>query len=502
MVLIVIVALVLLGGVLFVLGTVKVTAVSVDRERATNDALARAKDALIAYAVSHSARPGSLPCPDVNDDGLVTNPQDVDGTGACVNLIGRLPWKALGLPDLRDDAGERLWYAVSNDFREGNALALNSDTAYRAGNLSLTLAGTTPASNLAAIVIAPGPVLRRTDARMQTRGCGAACNPMDFLDIDAGEDNADANRTLVAAPRSNTFNDRLLPVFSDDIMRLVERRAAREFAQRLRDYYDLWDTTATVTGANKGFYPYAVAFGDPYTAQVGTNGTTSGLLPMATTPLTWSGASLGCAGNGTVTLDCNTVVICIMGICIPNLSGRIDNVATRFVDPPTPANVQVVLGLALGGNATWTMDKANRRLNFSYGGFVAAGNIHIRVTAPTPSGTWLAASPWLTANNWHQSAYYALSSGYAIDGNHACGGAAPACLTIANTAAPNNDKHAVIVMTGRSLTAAGQTARPVAPLPAALVEFFEGANADGTLTAFEANARTASFNDTPIAVRP
>ncbi len=28
--------------------------------------------------------------------------------------LGRLPWKTLGLPDLRDAFGERLWYAVSS----------------------------------------------------------------------------------------------------------------------------------------------------------------------------------------------------------------------------------------------------------------------------------------------------------------------------------------------------------------------------------------------------
>jgi type II secretory pathway pseudopilin PulG len=526
MVLIIVVALVLLGGVLFVLSTVKVTAVSVERNRATNEALAKAKDALIAYAVSHGARPGSLPCPDANDDGEAKSAEDYDAaTGACNSLIGRLPWKTLGLADLRDDAGERLWYAVSGDFREGNALALNSDTAYRAANVSLTLAGTTPASNLAALVFSPGAVLKRSDGVQQTRGCTVGincdasfkctsvpasntpkCNPANFLDLDTGEDNADTvNRTFIAAARSTTFNDRLLPIFSDDIMRLVERRAARELAQHLRDHYDAWQNAASVVSATaKGFYPYAVPWNDPSAAaQVGTNNTTSGMLPLSSTPLTWSNATpIFCNGNGTATLDCNAVVICILGVCVPSFSARIDNVGTRFADPPTAANVQVLLGVALGGGATWTMDKPNRRLNFTYGGLVAAGNIQIRVSAPAASG-WLGTS-WLTANNWHQTAYYGFASGYGFDSvNKTCGGAAPACLTIANTAAPNNDKQAVVVMTGRSLTAAGQTQRPIAPPPPAvpLAEFFEATNADGA-SPFEANARTASFNDTPIAVRP
>ena len=493
------VTLLLLGGFLFALGTVKLAAVGVERDRSSIDVLAQAKGALIDAAVSDNSRPGQLPCPDVNDDGESKSGDDYNAaTGACVNLTGRLPWKTLGLPDLRDDSGERLWYVVSEDFRASNALPLNSDTAFRAGNLSLTLGGLTPGSNLAAIVIAPGAVLKRSDGHSQVRGCGTACNPIDFLDLAAGQDNADANRIFVSAQRSDTFNDRLMPVYSDDIMRLVERRAAREFAMRLREHYDAWDTTAVVGGVNKGFYPYAAAYGDPYTAQVGTNGTTTGLLPAATTPLTWSNASLGCVGNGTATLTCNSLVVCIV-ICAPTLSATVDNVGTRFVDPPTAANVQVLLGLSLGGSATWTLNKAARRLDFSYGGFVTAGVIQIQVSAPQAS-PWLASS-WLIANNWHQSAYYALSSGYAVDGAHACGGAGPACMSIANTAIPTGNKHAVVVMSGRQLASAGQAARPLAT-PVALTQLFEGLNADATLTQFESNARTLTFNDTAVAVRP
>jgi hypothetical protein len=205
-------------------------------------------------------------------------------------------------------------------------------------------------------------------------------------------------------------------------------------------------------------------------------------------------------GNGTPTLQCNTLVICILGICAPGtVSGRIENVATRFVDPPQPANFQL-LGLDLGGTPTWTLNQANRRLDFSYSGIVTAGVLNIRVTAPTAS-SWLGSS-WVTSNNWHQNAYYTLSAGYAVNGVDSCGGAAPACITIANTTAPNNNKQAVVVMTGRALGSAGQGVRPISPVPVALGQFLEGANADGTFTAFASGAKTATFNDYPVAVRP
>src|SRR5204862_5498697 len=136
-----------------------------------------------------------------------------------------------------------------------------------------------------------------------------------------------------------------------------------------RDHYDAWESTTVVGGTNKGFYPYAAPFTDPSTAQVGTNGTTSGLLPLANTPLTWSNASLGCTGNGTATLDCNTVVVCLPLVgCVPSLSARANNVATRFVDPPTPANVHVLLGWSLGGSATCTIIQVQQRRDVSSGG--------------------------------------------------------------------------------------------------------------------------------------
>ena len=91
------------------------------RQQQTADALARAKDALIGYAANYrDDHPdqvfGYLPCPDMNGiagEGIA-NP-------ACgtedVTVIGRLPWKSLELPPLRDGDGECLWYAVSGNFK-------------------------------------------------------------------------------------------------------------------------------------------------------------------------------------------------------------------------------------------------------------------------------------------------------------------------------------------------------------------------------------------------
>src|SRR5262245_29714894 len=93
----------------------------IERDKKTAEALAQAKVALIGYAVgvnffSGTPRPGDLPCPDLNDSGSSgASCGNAAGTTGQTSRIGRLPWKSLGLPDLRDGNGERLWYAVSSN---------------------------------------------------------------------------------------------------------------------------------------------------------------------------------------------------------------------------------------------------------------------------------------------------------------------------------------------------------------------------------------------------
>ncbi|MGH8731302.1 MAG: hypothetical protein ACREVF_06270, partial [Burkholderiales bacterium] len=99
-------------------------------QQRTTDALAQAREALIGWSVQRTssvllpnARPGELPCPDIN-------PLDGFEDGSCAaGAIGRVPWKTLGIPEPKDDAGETLWYAVAGPFRiwSLNGTVINSD---------------------------------------------------------------------------------------------------------------------------------------------------------------------------------------------------------------------------------------------------------------------------------------------------------------------------------------------------------------------------------------
>jgi hypothetical protein len=492
----------------------------VRRDGITRDALIKAKEALIAYAAADANRPGELPCPDLNDDGKVVIADEYVGSN-CVSLIGRLPWSTLELPDLRDEDGERLWYALSNDFHSNGAVALNNDTAYRAGNTSLTITGTPPGGNVVAIVFSPGPALvREGAAAVQQRGCIVGvncdatgkcttapasntpkCNPANYLDIASGEDNADGNTSFVSAEKSATFNDRLLPIYSDDIMWVVERRAGRELAQKLRDHFDAWQTPPAVANTNfvafNGFYPWAAPLTDPSVTQAGTNGTTNGLAPFSNAAVVWNsgGTTLlgGCSGVNTDLIDCNGALL----LGLVSINGRVRNVGTAFVDPPSAANVTVVSGLVLGApTITWTLVPGSNALDFTYSATLI-GFTRVRVRAPTASA-WTASS-WLTTNNWYQVAQYAVSPGYALTGGGACAlPGPPQCVSVNGSAA-----YAAVVMSGRALPGAAQTPRPIVTPPnAPATQFLEGVNNTPANLTFVRALKSTTFNDLPITVRP
>jgi len=535
----------LLVGIYVMFGSLNLGAVRVDRDRATNEALAKAKQALIAYAVSDPNRPGELPCPDVNDDGVTAFGEDWGVSGsACVSLIGRLPWKTLNIPDLRDDSGERLWYALSADFRAGGSTPLNNDTAYRTGNRSLRLVSgaglpAMPDGVAVAVIFAPGATLQRSDGVSQVRGCTVGvncdaalkcttspatntpkCDPKNYLDIALGEDNADllpaANPQFVLTERSLTFNDRLMAVYSDDIMWLVQRRAGREYAQHLRDHFDAWDSPPAVPNTTfspsfHGFYPFAAPLTDPTALNAGANGNTDGQLPLNAGSIVWSAASatLGsCSGVKTAQIVCSAT----SAGGLLTINGTVSNVATAFVDPPSAANV-TVSGIIVGpSQTTWTYNAAGQTLGFTWQATLA-GIVTVKATVPTASA-WTTAS-WLTDNNWHENALYVLSSGYGFNRNASCGDPKNPCLTVNG----NTTTQAVVLMTGRALTPASapsctapkaappcvQAQRPLstplAPAGNPQYQFLEGSNATAGTVVFQETVKTPSFNDLPIAVR-
>lgn len=241
-----------------------------ERDRITNEALAQAKAALIGYAasvdLSGSKRPGDLPCPDNHPLG---DPMEGTPSLSCnisILSLGRLPWKKLGLPDLRDGSGERLWYAVSVNFKnDPRAGTLNSDTSgtitVRDPSGSIINDGTNLTAAIA-VVIAPGSVLTRQDGFVQVRGLPGYGVAKNYLDISGGEDNAnfvdnDTNGFIQGDIRdvanNVVLNDRLITITPNDLMPVLEKRVAAEALICLRDY--------AAKPQNKGHYPWAASMG-------------------------------------------------------------------------------------------------------------------------------------------------------------------------------------------------------------------------------------------------
>ncbi len=219
----------------------------------TIGALSKAREAMLGYATTyrdtHAGEGfGYFPCPDM---GSGTEGQAASACGATdITVIGRLPWKTLDLPPLRDASGECLWYAISGNYKNNpktNDL-VNHDTngliEVMAADGTGFIAGATPTQRAVAVIFAPGAILPTQDRTLAATNpptvCGGNYDPANYLDTDvaSGVDNATAASVAHALTRfiaaahsdltastSDAFNDQLMPVLPDDIYtRHVKRR--------------------------------------------------------------------------------------------------------------------------------------------------------------------------------------------------------------------------------------------------------------------------------------
>jgi hypothetical protein len=267
------------------------------QDKVTAESLAQAREALVGYAVKvqisnsngcspNCPRPGDLPCPDRTNDGIA------DSCSNQSDRLGRLPWKTLGLPDLRDGSGERLWYAVSNSFKNNpRSGTLNSDTvgtiSLFASNGMLTNDGGTAGTGVAAVIIAPGnPLIRQDTGLMQDRsssGINTSTNYLDYAvvsgvihDNSAFVDSSSADgfiqgRIKISANGMDTLvlNDQVLAVSLDSLMPGIQKRVAAEVKNCLVDY----------AANNNGRYPWAAPITDLGSTYNDQNDTYFGRIP-------------------------------------------------------------------------------------------------------------------------------------------------------------------------------------------------------------------------------
>lgn len=178
-----------------------------DADKRTNLALAQAKEALLGRAGSDANRPGSLPCPDTNNDGI----SELFTGNDCPSYLGHLPRRTLDLPeqgsDQGDPSGGRLWYLMSPQFRD----KFNNPTTLSVATISTI--GDSPQDNIVAIVIAPGLALSG-----QIRSAATENQFANYL-----ESFVDFN-TMNRLAASSTYNDRMVVITRSEMYAQMTQR--------------------------------------------------------------------------------------------------------------------------------------------------------------------------------------------------------------------------------------------------------------------------------------
>ncbi|MDO9204778.1 hypothetical protein [Methylotenera sp.] len=309
-----------LGAAAYLLKAYNADAAKAKQDEKTYQALGAAKQALLAWAVSHPNTPGLMPYPDRNGDG------NYDGNSDCYTgvfqygfLLGQLPTVGQTNPcvtpqtglggDWRDSQGNRLWYAVSrnlvHDYEHSESPVINPGmnnpphavTPYlRQGGIQsypwlkvLDRNGNLVSDRVAAVILAPGsPIGGQNRSAFAPNASeyldsfqkGAAIyNNRAYATADEdfviGEDSSNVPASDLTFVQPYQFNDKLVYITIDELMATIEKRVGREVGTQLKDYY----VASNAIIANR-FYPYAAIMGGNknYSCVVGK---LAGALPVA-----------------------------------------------------------------------------------------------------------------------------------------------------------------------------------------------------------------------------
>ncbi len=529
------------------------TALALARAATTRAALQEAKTALIGWAASETSQPtpfqaGALPCPDINNDGQ----SDYSSPTTCTSRHGRLPYKTLGISDLHDASGEILWYAVSSNFVRSTSNVINSD---KLGGI--TISGVAAASNVIAVVLAPGAALGTqnrspggTSCNAAGQPCNTASNYLEGINGDANyDDYITAVEHLIDPVAANLFNDQLLAITQQDLFSIVEPVVAARIQRDIVAQY-VYNSDPTLTDSTKqwsdnsanrnksryfdawGGFPFAAPFANPGTSSfTGVAATNEGLLPVVGSlsynfPVA-TGTVSKTGGSGTISGNCLATTAVALRCTVtsggflsqPNFrmsSGGVPNVGLSFVQLPQLGNVSTSGGSISSRSLSGSLNAAgagivnlDATMPLSFFGTSVTVTIGVGpfyttspfITSPLISPTDGIAG-WFTTNNWHLDTYYAVSPGYAPGGGGACSTSAPPkCLTVNNlNTTPTNNKDAILILAGRSLAG---TARPNATLG----DYLEGQNASTGDYVFEhglgkVTGSGGAINDRVVVVAP
>ena len=310
-----------------------------EQDKKTTQTLNEAKQALIAWSVSHQLHPGQMPFPDRNKD--VNGVSTVyDGKSDClppnyVNsstmvygysvLLGQLPVYGQTFPcldpkigigdDFKDADGNKLWYAVSRNLvhkyetypvvydASGNVTndyAINPSVVNFPTYPWLKVVdanGNVLSDKVAAVIISPG---RPIGAQNRS----ATANPSEFLDsitesatVYSNANYLLPNQVFIMGQDSKTvttsdprfsqpynFSDKLVYITIDELIDALNRRAASEASRYLNQYQ-----------AKALQFPYAAPIGSTLNNHIASGISQKGFVPVDGTDVCTCSSPLMCS---------------------------------------------------------------------------------------------------------------------------------------------------------------------------------------------------------------
>lgn len=510
MALIVLLFLIGLAGTTYIVKNFDATAARIKRDQRTTEALEEAKAAIVAWSLMQTV-PGRLPCPE-DTAAIGTANEGQEASGSCSNSqpsVGRLAWRTLGLGDLRDGNGDRLWYVISPGFRNS---PINSDTTPQI---------TADGAQAAAIVFSAGPALGTQSRPVPSAGSPPIAS--DYLDTP----NSTANQTaFVSTPQSDTFNDRMLMIKIDDFIPAVEKLALAEVKTSLNNYFTTY-----------GYYPFAATLGATSSANQCVQNNLQGLLPTKDPGVAcectygsskvcscnWASAGLTVASYNRTTSTpgyfnnptglCSVTTTSVSGdTCRCTGAGNCKRSTTATVRFSCDANGCQFLNTSAGNFKFYSSQPlsipADSQCTESGGVVtcnVASSSGTYTFTAGNCTDPAIGSLPsWITTNNWQDEIVYALSSACTSANHASCTGTGIAGhLTVGISEA-----RALLLAPGKRFTAspyavskaAAQSTRPSTNISDYL-DSVENTDSDTSFDAVNTH-RTSNYNDQISIIAP
>jgi len=445
-----------LGVAWFAVGALgKAMPATAEREIRTGHALQAAKQALLAYVALKAAEPGEkhpgrLPCPEtpaqVGTSAEGRAAPIVSPPFPTCSAVGRLPWRTLGIAQLRDGYGEPLWYAVPT----GSWALVNSSTVLDINpGLANQLTFDAQPNAVVAVIIAPGPAINGTSLPgTPPAGCGTVNQQVDRYAVPYDpakflECGNESGSYITAAP-APWGNDRAIAITASEVMDAiagpVADRVQRQVLPALADWNQI-ELAATGKSWSSPYLPFASPFSDPDSNYYcGAAGETEGLTPLA------SRSSPNCSTLWTANASL------VLGLSFLGCTQYADRVQCDFqrIFGTAPFSARIVAtapkvagsfrGPLVAGDVTYTGSPTSTSLSFALSEATGDATATVDVTWPSTLASMSTVTvrvphlqdaavlsdsrvTWFRSNNWQRHVYYAVAPSATANSTSSCAAA-------------------------------------------------------------------------------